>query len=50
MKNPVARTRPGSASTFGFRINAQGDVVGSYTDENGNVHGYLWRCHRQHAE
>jgi hypothetical protein len=40
---------PDSTGTFAFRINARGDVVGSYGDVDGNTHGFLWRRHGKHA-
>src|SRR4051812_22598097 len=34
---------PGSTGTSPSALNEQGDVVGSYSDEQGQVHGFLYR-------
>ena len=34
---------PGSVDSFATHLNSQDEVVGKYTDANGNVHGFVWR-------
>src|SRR5207249_10845605 len=32
---------PGATATFGWKINARGQIAGCWTDANGTVHGVL---------